>query len=284
MTVTVLGATGGQGGHVVAALLAQGVPVRAVVRDASEQRAHALAGQGVEVVEGDMSDVASLTAAFTGVDAAFGLTTPFEAGLDAEVRQGEAIIEAARRAGLPHLVMASVASADRHTGIPHFETKARVEAALTASEIPATVVAPSYFYDNAYGSVDEIAAGVMTTGVPADKPLQQVSRRDYGLLVAAVIADRERWLGQRIEVAGDEPTPAQMAEVIGRVAGGLVEVRVTPLESLRASHSDMGAMFVYLAETGYQVDIPRLRAEFPQISWTPFAEWAAEQRWPTPRR
>lgn len=284
MTIAVLGATGGQGSAVVAALLEAGQQVRAVVRDPAGARARALAASGVDVVPGEMTDADSLTAAFSGATAAYGLTTPFQDGLDAEVAQGTAIIEAASRASLPHLVMASVASADRHTGIPHFETKARVEQALTRSGLPATVVAPTYFYDNALGALEEVAAGEIAMALPAHTPLQQVSRLDLGRVVAAVVADPGRWIGRRVEVAGDDPTPARMARIVGDAAGGPVAFRRIPMERLRQANPDMAAMFTYLTESGYQVDLAALRADFPGIQWTSFADWAQEQSWPVPGR
>lgn len=281
--ITVLGATGGQGGAVAQALLASGQGVRAVVRDPAAPRARRLAEQGVDVVPGDLSDATSLTAAFGGASAAYAVTTPFESGTDAEVRQGKAIVEAAGRAGLAHLVLASVASADRSTGVPHFESKARIERMLAQAGLPATVVAPTYFFENALGGLDEIAQGVLPLAIPGDTPLQQIARRDLGAVVAAVIADPERWIGRRVEVAGDAPTPRQMAEVIAAAAGGPVEYRHVPLDLVRRASEDMGAMFTFLTETGYTVDIPALRADFPDVAWTSFADWAADQRWPVPQ-
>jgi uncharacterized protein YbjT (DUF2867 family) len=281
--ITVLGATGGQGGAVTQALLASGQGVRAVVRDPAQPRARRLAEQGVDVAAGDLSDPASLTTAFDGSSAAFAVTTPFESGTDAEVRQGQAIIEAAGRAGLAHLVLASVASADRSTGIPHFESKARIERSLAEAGLPATVIAPTYFFENTLGGLDEIAQGTLSLAVPADTPLQQVARRDLGAVAAAMIDDPERWIGRRVEVAGDAPTPRQMAQAITAAAGGPVEYRHVPLDLVRQANADMGAMFTFLTETGYAVDIPALRADFPDIGWTSFADWAAEQRWPRPR-
>ncbi|GLV75205.1 NmrA/HSCARG family protein [Streptomyces hygroscopicus] len=281
--ITVLGATGGQGGAVTRALLDSGQGVRAVVRDPAHPRAQRLAQQGVDVVAGDLSDAASLAAAFDGSSAAFAVTTPFESGTDAEVRQGAAIIEAAGRAGLAHLVLASVASADRSTGIPHFESKARIERKLTEAGLPATVVAPTYFFENTLGGLDEIAEGLLSLAVPGDTPLQQVARRDLGAVVAAVLADPGRWIGRRVEVAGDAPTPRQMAAAISSAAGGPVEYRHVPLDTVRQASADMGAMFTFLAETGYDVDLAALRADFPGIAWTSFAAWAADQRWPRPR-
>ncbi|MGW1695299.1 NmrA/HSCARG family protein [Streptomyces sp. NPDC002399] len=283
MPIAVLGATGGQGGAVARALLEAGHGVRAVVRDPGSGRAKALAVAGAEVVPGDLFDAASLAEAFRGTKAAFAVTTPFQDGLDAEVAQGAAIVRAAADAALPHLVLASVASADRDTGVPHFETKARTEELLADSGLPATVVAPTYFYDNALGAMDEVAAGLLTMPLPGDTPLQQVARQDLGRVVAAVVADPDRWTGQRIEVAGDDPTPVRMAEEIGRAAGGAVAFRRTPLEDLRTINPDMFAMYRFLTDTGYQVDLEALRTQFPDVPWTSYGAWADAQNWPTLR-
>ncbi|MFJ2624587.1 NmrA/HSCARG family protein [Streptomyces sp. NPDC087532] len=282
MSIAVLGATGGQGGAVARALLEAGHGVRAVVRDPGSGRAKALAVAGAEVVPGDLFDAASLAEAFRGTTAAFAVTTPFQDGLDAEVAQGAAIVRAAADAALPHLVLASVASADRDTGVPHFETKARTEKLLADSGLPATVVAPTYFYDNALGAMDEVAAGLLTMPLPGDTPLQQVARQDLGRVVAAVVADPDRWTGQRIEVAGDDPTPVRMAEEIGRAAGGTVAFRRTPLEDLRTINPDMFAMYRFLTDTGYQVDLEALRTQFPDVPWTSYGAWVDAQNWPTP--
>lgn len=282
MPTAVLGATGGQGGAVVAALLEAGRAVRAVVRDPRSGRARALVAAGAEVVPGDLFDAASLAEAFRGAEAAFAVTTPFQDGLDAELAQGAAIVRAAVDAALPHLVLASVASADRDTGVPHFETKARTEELLARSGLPATVVAPAYFYDNALGSRDEVAAGLLTMPMPGDT-LQQTARQDLGRVVAAVVADPDRWTGQRIEVAGDDPTPVRMAEEIGRAAGGTVAFRQSPLEDLRTANPDMFAMYNFFVSGGYQVDMAALRAQFPAVPWTSYAAWADAQDWPKPR-
>ena len=116
MTYVVLGATGGQGGAVAAELLEADLPVRAVVRDLESKRAQELSTRGIELVTGDMVSGDGLVDAFVGATGVFALTTPFETGVDAEITQGTAIIDAARLAGVPYLVFSSVASADRGTG------------------------------------------------------------------------------------------------------------------------------------------------------------------------
>src|SRR5689334_5834090 len=95
--VLVLGAAGGQGGAVVDALLERGRRVRALLRDPAGRSERRLAERDVEVVAGSFDDRESLTVAMQGVSGVFALTTPFEAGVDAEIRQGRAIVAAAHQ-------------------------------------------------------------------------------------------------------------------------------------------------------------------------------------------
>jgi uncharacterized protein YbjT (DUF2867 family) len=270
--ILVLGATGGQGGAVVDALIARGARVRAMVRRPGERSAVALIARGGEVVAGSLDDRAALAEAMQGVAAAFGLTTPFEAGVDAEVNQGRAILAAAYDAQIPHLVFSSVASANQHTGVPHFDSKAIIEKELASTGLAYTITAPTYFFDNALGGADRIDAGILDLPLPPDRPLQQLSRSDLGAFVAKVLLDPKAYAGQRIELASDAVTPAQMAEALSMTMGRPVRHEQTPLESIR--NPDMHAMWRFLNHPGYQVDIGGLRSSNPDVAWTSFAEWA----------
>ena len=146
--VLVTGATGLHGGAVCRGLLAAGRAVRALTRDLHGSRGRQLGELGAELVVGDLMVTESLVVAMRGVCAVYAVTTPFGADPQAEVEQGEHIIAAAREVEVPWLILASVASADRGTGIPHFESKAQIEQQVGASSIPYTVVAPTYFYEN----------------------------------------------------------------------------------------------------------------------------------------
>jgi uncharacterized protein YbjT (DUF2867 family) len=267
----VLGATGTQGGAVARALLEAGVGVRALVRDPASARAAPLRDAGAELVHGDLTDESSLQRAFGDVGRVYAVTTPFAGGPEAEVEQGATIVRAATAVGLDWLLLASVASAGR-APVPHFESKARTEAELRASDVPWTVIAPSYFYENVAGSAREAAAtGELPLPLPSDVPLHQVALADLGRVVAAVLGRRDEHLGYRVEVAGDAPTPAQMAAALRAR-----HVRV-PLDEVRARSADLGAMYGFLADPGYGIDVAAVRARYPEVPWTSFAAWAAEQ-------
>jgi uncharacterized protein YbjT (DUF2867 family) len=272
--VLVTGATGLHGGAVAHALLAAGRRVRAFTRDPRGERSRWLAGRGAELAAGDLLDTESLAAAMRGAAAVYAVTTPFAAGEAAEIEQGAHIIAAAQEAGVPWLILASVASADRSTGIPHFESKARIEERLRASGLPHTVVAPTYFYENLGDPAEIVAGGELALPLSPARPLQQVAAGDVGALVVALLARRADFLGRRIEVAGDEPTPQQMADALS-AAGGR-PVTFEPID-LAGRRGDVVAMYRYLEDTGYQVDIAGLRAQFPEVPWTSFARWTEER-------
>ena len=123
--ILVTGATGQQGGATARRLLAGGCPVRALVRDPGGQTATALARAGAELVVGDMDDRASLDRAARGAHGVFSVQPAFIAPdfAEHELQRGRNLADAARAADVRHLVYASVASADRATGIPHWELK-----------------------------------------------------------------------------------------------------------------------------------------------------------------
>jgi uncharacterized protein YbjT (DUF2867 family) len=267
-----LGATGGQGGAVVGALLARGARVRALVRRPDKPSVRRLTQRGVEAVAGSLDDRTALGAAMRGIAGVFAVTTPFEAGVDAEVAQGRAIVAAAIDQQVPHLVFSSVAGADQQTGVPHFDSKAIIETELAASGVPYTITAPTYFFDNALGGMDRIQAGILDLPLPPNRPLQQLARPDLGAFVAKVLVDPKPYVGQRIELASDVVTPAQMAELLTAALGRSVRHEQTPLESIQ--NPDMRAMWTFLNGPGYRVDLKALHAANPDIAWQSFADWA----------
>jgi uncharacterized protein YbjT (DUF2867 family) len=268
--VLVFGATGTQGGAVARALLTRGIPVRALVRHPDTDRARALAELGADLVTGDLDDQPSLVTALATVPVAYAVTTPFESGADAEVRQGEAIVSAAAAVGLPWLILASVAAADR-ADVPHFASKARIEARLRASEVPWTVVAPSYFYENVLGARDSIRQGVLPLPLPPNTPLHQLALADLGAVVAAILARRDQHLSQRVELAADAPTPEQMAAAFG------VRAVQTPPQTVADRSADLAAMYRFLAGPGYGIDVAAVRRRYPEVSFLSFVRWAARQ-------
>jgi uncharacterized protein YbjT (DUF2867 family) len=139
MTILVTGSTGTIGSQVVQRLTGQSVRIRALVRgDASKVKLPA----GVEPVQGDMTDVASMRAALTGVDTLFLLN----AVAADEVTQALGTLDLAREAGIQRIVYFSVFNSALFDDVPHFAGKYLVERVIDAQAIPATVLRPSLLH------------------------------------------------------------------------------------------------------------------------------------------
>ncbi|MFB7511593.1 NmrA family NAD(P)-binding protein [Streptomyces broussonetiae] len=108
--------------------------------------------------------------------------------------------------------------------------------------------------------------------------MQQLARPDLGAFAAQVLLDPAPYVGRRIELAGDAPTPTQMAEALGAALGREVRHEYVPLTAI--GNPDMHAMWTFLNGPGYRVDIPALHAAHPEIHWTGFADWAS-RAWAT---
>ncbi|NEN05387.1 NmrA/HSCARG family protein [Diaminobutyricibacter tongyongensis] len=277
--IAVVGATGKQGGSVVDALLARGARVRALVRDPDKPAAQSLADRGVQLSIGDLGDAASLDALFDGVDAAFAMTTPLEGGTERETEVGIAIADAAARVGVPHLVLSTVGGAERESGVPHFESKRRVEEHIEALGIHHTFLRPVLFMDNLSGFATSVEGGevVVRLALPDGIPLQMVAVRDIGRAAAAILLGGTAVEGESIEIAGDTLTGSQIAKTIGAYAGLPARYEALPLEAI-AAFGDTADMFRWFAETpAYQADFEATRALVPDALDLP--AWLAASGW-----
>jgi len=281
LKVLVAGATGQQGGALARLLLQRGHAVRALARDPQSEKATELAQAGAKLVRGDFSDPASLQQAATGMDAVFAMSTPFQAGPEAETRQGVAIADAARKAGVPHLVYDSVSDADAGTGIPHFESKARVEQHIRSLDLPYTIVAPVYFFENLRSpfALPGLKQGALAMSLPEEHRLQGIALANIVSFDALVLENRDEFPGRRINIASDELPVGQMARILAEASGRSIAYVRTPREQLRAFSEDFAKMEEWFEKTGSSADVEGLRRSYPTIGWLRFAEWARAQDW-----
>ncbi len=274
--VLVTGATGQQGGSVARRLLEGGFRVRGITRNLESGPASQLMGLGAEMVRAEFTDAGSLAAALGGVNAVFAMTTPFEAGVDAETAQGVALVDAAADAGVDHFVYSSVASANKATGVPHFESKYRVEEHLAASDLRWSVIAPVYFMDNLFfpDMLNGLKDGTYAIALPTDLPLQQIATEDIGAFAARVLANPEEFAGKRIDIAGDELSSRQSADALAGILGKPISVVEVPIDGIRSFSEDLALMYEWFVSTGYVANIDGLRSSYSEVGWTRFAEWA----------
>jgi uncharacterized protein YbjT (DUF2867 family) len=271
--VLVTGATGQQGGGIARKLLGAGYSVRAMTRKPDGDAAKALAALGAEVVNGDLSDAASVSAALKGCWGAFSVQNTWEAGVEEEERQGKQFAELAKSAGIQHLVYSSVGSAHRNTGVPHFDNKSRVEATIAGLGFPSYVILrPVFFMENMKSFFPPDENGNINIAMDPGSKLQMVAVADiaeYGL-VAFEKADELN--GKAIDFAGDELTIPEAAAAISAASGKTVQHVKANIEDVRAYSADMAMMFEWFDGTGYDADIGSQERKYG-VAPTSFAAW-----------
>lgn len=277
-TVAVVGATGQQGGAVAWSLLEAGARVRALVRDPDKPSARALASAGAQLATVDLEDPHTIRTAFDGASRVFLMTTMGSGrGTAGETADGIAVADAAQAASVEHLVYSSVGGAERQTGIPHFESKRRVEEHIETIDLEATFVRPTFFYENLLRQPPALEDGTIVVRLPLadDIPLQMVGVKDIGAVAAAVLLDPTRVPGGSVEIAGDELTGSEIAAAFGRQAG--LPARFEPLPIDAAGDDDMQAMFSWFAKPpSYQADRVLTEELDPQVE--NLEQWL-ERRW-----
>lgn len=260
--ILVIGATGKQGSAVIRHLLNTPFLIRALVRNSADSAAQALSQNGIEVVTGDLDDRASVDAAMQDVYGVFSMQTFINDDFARETRQGILVVDAAVAADVKHFVYSSVGSADKNTGVPHFDSKWAVEKHLHTTALPYTVVRPVYFMENWELMREQILAGTLAQPLSPDKPLQQLSVNDLGAFTAQVFSQPDRWLGRTIELAGDALTMPQTAELFSRVLGRPVQYVPLPFEQFESfAGQELTLMYRWLDQVGYQADLAQLRRE-----------------------
>jgi uncharacterized protein YbjT (DUF2867 family) len=279
LTVIVTGGTGKQGGAVVTKLLERGHEVRVVTRRTDSAKAKELANVGVTLVRASLEDTAALTKALEGATSLFAMTTPLEGGPQGETRQGISAADAAKAAGL-HLVFTSVGSANRQTGVPHFESKYEIEKHIAKIGVRATVLAPVYFMENLYYGREQLAKGIYASSLRPTRQLAQVAVADIGAVAVRLLEEPDRFTGKRFDVASDELTGNDVVATLSRVTGRPFSYFQVPLDVIRQGLGEDGAkMSEWMDRVGYTVDLPALRRDFPDVAFHDFESWAKAQDW-----
>ena len=280
-SVLVTGATGQQGGAVARALLSRGHRVKALTRKPDSDAARRLVAAGVDIEVGDFGDTASLVKAATGIDTMFLMGNSYEAGVEAEIRQGILAADAAKAAGVGHLIYSSVADADKKTGISHFDSKYRVEQHIAGLGIPYTISAPVAFMENTVMpmSIAGLRQGVHAFPLPPKRVLQLVALADIGMFVTALAERRERVFGKRFDFAGDELSGEEQAKILSQVIGRPFNYQEIPLAAIRQVNEDFAVMAEWFDRVGYGVDIAALHRDFPEVRWHSYADWARQFDW-----
>ena len=272
-TILITGVTGQQGGAVEQALEGRGFRLRGLTRKPESQRAAELARSGVDIVKGDLDDETTLRRALTGAWGVFGVQNAGEAGAEREEAQGKRLATLAREAGVEHYVYTSVGSANRRTGVPHFDNKWCIEETVRGLRFPSHVILrPVFFMENLMAPFS-LQGNTLSWALRPGTKLQMIAVDDIGWLGARAFTDGAALNRREIDIAGDVRTMPEAAEILTKVVGRPIAFAQTPIEPVRQHSKEMALMLQWFERVGYSADIAGLEREFGR-TLTKVPDWA----------
>jgi len=265
--IAVVGATGAQGGGLVRAILADpngGFACRAITRDPGKDQAKALAAKGADVVKADLDDVGSLKKAFAGAYGAYCVTNFWEhfSG-EKEKTQAKNMAEAARTAGLTHLIWSTLEGtrklmAPSDTRMPMLQEKYRVphfdakdEANAYFAGLPVTYLVTSFYWDNLYAfglGPKKGDDGVYSWAFPmGNKRLAGIAVEDIGKAAYGIFKAGSKYIGKTVGIVGENLTLDQISEKLSKGLGIVVKYHAVEPDVYRGfgfpGADELGNMF-----------------------------------------
>ncbi len=269
--IAVVGATGAQGGGLMRAILDDpngAFRARAVVRDIGSGKARELAARGAELVHGDVDDEASLERAFAGAHGVYCVTFYWaHMSPDRELANARALAGAAKRAGVRHAIWSTLEDTRRDVPlddprmptlmgrykVPHFDAKGEADGLFAEAGVPTTFLLTTFYWDNFvhFGMAPRRGDdGSLVLAMPlGERRLAGIVAEDIGRCALGVFKQGEALIGQRIGIAGELKTGAEIAESFARALGEPVRYQSVPFELYRGlgfpGADDLGNMFQY---------------------------------------
>ena len=237
----VAGVTGHTGKAAAETLLNHRQKLRVLVRDA--QKGEPWKARGAEVAVGSLTDAGSLAQALSGAQGAYLLvpsplvTEDLPAAQHAMV---EAISQAVRRSGLPHLVLLSSLGAELAEGTGPVRGLHHAEVMLTKAAKNATFLRPGYFFENFAAMLPATRDGVLPTFLAPGKPVPMAGTADIGRVAAECLLEPP--IGTRVVEIAHAPdhTPEDIAAAITEILGRAITLQAWPLDAVVPTFTGMG--------------------------------------------
>lgn len=205
--VLVTGGTGNTGGHAIKRLLELNIPVSALVRKVDD-RSDALKTLGVEIVEGDLLDLDSVSAAMKGIKSAFFVYTIREAGI---IEASAYFSQAAYENGVEAIVNLSQFGANRDVRSHGAQNHWIAERVFDRAPVPVTHLRPTLFAEWFIYQAMIIKSESKFYLPFGDAKFAPIATEDIGRAVASVLADPAPHAGKRYDLFG--PKILNMTEI-----------------------------------------------------------------------
>lgn len=213
----------------------------------------------------------------TAMKDAYGIFSVLPASLAAEdeVRHGISIANIAAETGINHFVYSSGASVGNElTGVPRFDAKPRIEAHIRQLDMATTIIRPMIFMEMLVRPGFGLDEGRLVSLIRPDHSIQLTAVEDIGKFVAAVLADKSRFVGATLKIASDPLTGPELEAAFSEAAGRSIAYERFP-DDVLAANADLAHMAESLIDgpLAEQVDLELMREINPGL--LTFRSWLA---------
>ena len=230
--IVLTGATGTIGSALSEQLSKAGTKIRVIARNPEKAKKDS----NIEVVKATYDDKAALDSAFRGTTTAFLLTSP----APESVQWNKNIIDAARKAGVKHVVRLSVMGSDKNSPVKMATWHWESDEYLKSSGLEWTLVQPTYFMQNFLGSASTIKKDGAFYGAAKDGKIAAIDARDIAAVAAKALTEQGH-AGKTYPITGKEPlTHAEFAARVGKVIGKSVKYVDMPPDQFKAGLKSAG--------------------------------------------
>ena len=232
--ILVTGATGHVGSELVRLLAEAGTLARALIH--SPDKAALIQRLGAQTALGDFEQPDTLDAAMAGCDHLFLLSPPNPR----QPEQEQNVIDAAKRAGVGHVVKQSVPGADPDAGLVFGRWHAQIEQYLAQSGLAHTLLRPNYFMQNYLMSAQPVAEQGVLYGMTGEGQISYIDTRDIAAVAAQALTSPGHQ-GSSYTLTGSEAlSAAEVAERLSAAIGRQVRYVDVPSDAFRQALADAG--------------------------------------------
>ena len=268
-TIFVTGATGNQGGAVARNLLARGFHVKALTRNPGSQKAENLKQLGAHLIKGDLDEPSGFAEHLKNVDGIFSLHS-FENGIEKEIKQGIALADLAKQYAIPQFVYSSVIGSDAHTGIPHWESKFKIENHVKNLGLHYTILRPSSLYENFLipQVQSRILKGKLVTPANKDTVQQFISAEDIGKISTDIFTNPSLYEGKTMVLAAEELNMQEVATIFSEALNKKITYSKLPGLITRVfMGKDLYKMFTWINNNDavFLKDMAAFKKQFPYL-------------------
>ncbi|MEO7802233.1 MAG: NmrA/HSCARG family protein [Ginsengibacter sp.] len=269
-TFFVTGGTGNQGGAVTTNLLKQGFTVKVLTRNANSAKAQNLKKLNVVLVEGDLNNADTYRQDLQDVYGIFSVQT-FEKGVEKEINQGITLATLGKEIGVTHFLYSSVFGANLNTGVPHMDSKLKIENHIKQIGLPFTIIRPTSLYENFL--IPQVKKGILkgklVQPINRDTIQQYIAAEDIGKAAAKIFQNRDTYLGKTIPLATEQLSPQEIADIFSNVLNKKIEYQKLPVLITRLFlGTKLYKMFKWMNEESsfLKEDIESTQKEFPNLT------------------